>query len=236
MSIAQITRLWDPCSRSSDHQASHNASELSISPPAGCRTLSTVHSTSNLAAPLSLPWCCALSYTHVRRPSLGSHVLTTGGQGECCASHLILVRLLPPCPCCFHSFQPHSFSTEHRQSLSNTSKQFIDPNLFTTINPVTRSFGKGLGACENATFTLVDDNNHERPPFHIQILRAFSLNKAHRNFDDLSLDSDYRPLADLGTSTFHESEIYWQVKAPPGLFVSLANGTILTYGTPQGFH
>jgi len=54
--------------------------------------------------------------------------------------------------------------------------------------------------------------------------------------DKFSLDCDYRPLADLGISTFHESEIHWQVKALPGLSTCLPSGTLLISRTPQKYH
>lgn len=60
--------------------------------------------------------------------------------------------------------------------------------------------------------------------------------ETHSNSDNLPLGSDCKPLADLGTPTFHESEVHWQVKAPPGSSANLANGTLLTSRTPQGYH
>jgi hypothetical protein len=54
--------------------------------------------------------------------------------------------------------------------------------------------------------------------------------------DNLSLDSNHKPLADLGTTAPHQSKIDWQVKAPPGLSASSANRTRLTCGTPQEYH
>lgn len=55
-------------------------------------------------------------------------------------------------------------------------------------------------------------------------VRSFCTNHTGRA-DNLSPDSNYRTLADLGTPASHRLEIYWQVKAPPGLFGSPASGT-----------
>jgi hypothetical protein len=159
--------------------------------------------------------------------------VTTGVKvsGAACT----LVHLFPACPCSFHSFQSHTLSMKHKQSLSNMSEHCIGPFLFTLTDPMTGSFGNGLGACENATFILMDDDHHERPLCHIQILRTFPCMNHTGKSDNFSLDSDFRPLADLGISTFRESHIYWQVKAPPGLSASLPSGTLLTSRT-QEYH
>jgi hypothetical protein len=86
--------------------------------------------------------------------------------------HLFPLRLLPWSPPCSHSFHSLSFSMRYRLSPSKMGERFVAPFISTNPVPVTRSFEiqKGVNACGNATFAWVDDNPHERPPFHVQIL------------------------------------------------------------------
>ena len=128
-------------------------------------------------------WCCGCHIGTIRRLDLGFGVLVSGVKENGASSnpHLDPLRLLPWFPRCVHSFHSLSFSTKYRQSPSKISKQSVGPLSVPPTNPVTHSLANGLGACENATFTWVNDDPRERPPFHIQILRAYPCTDHTRN-------------------------------------------------------
>jgi hypothetical protein len=126
---------------------------------------------------------CPTAFDYIRRDSTPSF-RGLGVKGND-ASSSSLTQLtpcshsLPPCASrSFHSFHSLFFSMKHRQLLCKTSEWTVGPFSVPPTNPVTRSFKNGLGACVNATFVWVDDNPHERPPFHIRVLRALFLNKS----------------------------------------------------------